>query len=317
MKADDVSAVASGQVIAHGISTKNSKEMAAFGVVLAEASPEAFIDSYRTLAVFDQTPGFVATGRFGAEPSLKDLDQLKIDDKDLYALAKARPRSADIKLSGPEIARMQAIAAAGGRLTPQVKARLADEYKKILLERVKSYLARGAQAMGAYADKDDPVNAHEAFMSLVRAQSEGGAQCEHLYSHLEKYPEGKTADTESFVYWATQKFGDLKPVINLVHVLIHRDGNRIYIASKQIYSSHYTEAALTVAELIPFADNEQQTRTIIAYTLRLQVDMLGGSFGFMKKRMAQPRLVSTLKQSLGGLRTNMEVLSRVASQANP
>jgi hypothetical protein len=202
-------------------------------------------------------------------------------------------------------------------LTPQVKDRIAALYKNILLERVKDYLAQGAQALGDYGDKDEPVNAHEAFMALVRSQSADGAGCGHILAYLEKYPEAAPPDSESFIYWGVQRFGDLKPVINLVHVLIHREGSRTYIASKQIYSSHYTEAALTVAELIPFVDNENQDRTIIAYTLRLQVDMLGGSLGFMKKRMAQPRMVATLKQSLGGLRTNMEVLSRVASRANP
>jgi hypothetical protein len=36
--------------------------------------------------------------------------------------------------------------------------------------------------------------------------------------------------------------------------------------------------------------------------------MLGGSFGFMKKRLAQPRMLGTLKQSLDGMRVTMERL---------
>jgi hypothetical protein len=34
--------------------------------------------------------------------------------------------------------------------------------------------------------------------------------------------------------------------------------------------------------------------------------MLGGATGFLKKRMAQPRMLETLKESLTGLRRDLE-----------
>jgi hypothetical protein len=184
----------------------------------------------------------------------------------------------------------------------------------MLVERVRNYQAVGAQALGVYSDKEGPVNAHEAFVRLARAEAGSARHCAHLYTHLESYPQNPPPDSESFIYWAKQKFGDLKPVINVVHVLIHREGNRVYIASKQLYSTHYTEAGLSVAELIPFADGQGQARTVVIYTVRLQVDMLGGSFGFMKKRMARPRMLGTLKQSLSGMRVTMEALARASFQ---
>ena len=95
-------------------------------------------------------------------------------------------------------------------------------------------------------------------------------------------------------------------MINLVHVLIHKEGNRIFVASKQIYSSHYTEGGLSVAELIPFTDPEGQAHTMVVYSIRLQVDMLGGMLGSMKKRLAQPKMLATLKESLSGMRQTME-----------
>jgi len=62
----------------------------------------------------------------------------------------------------------------------------------------------------------------------------------------------------------------------------------------------------------PFMEGQGQTRTIVIYTVRLQVDMMGGAFGFMKKRMARPRMVGTLKQSLSGMRVTMEALARAS-----
>jgi len=185
----------------------------------------------------------------------------------------------------------------------------------MLVERVRNYQASGAAALGVYADKEEPINAQGAFVALAREQAASAQHCAHLYPFLERYPQNQPPDSESFIYWAKQKFGDLRPVINVVQVLIHRDGNRVYLASKQLYSTHYTEASLSVAELIPFADGQGQARTIVIYTIRLQVDMLGGSFGFMKKRLAQPRMLCMLKQSLDGMRVTMETLTRASFQS--
>ena len=306
LKSESLRALVERQVIVRGLSTNNSSEMAGVGVVIADATPDAFIESYRSLETFQQNPAIIASGRLGATPSLADFDGLTIDDKDIYSLAKAGVRSSDVKLSEQEITKINNVAAGSPRLSPQAKAKLATEYKKILLERARAYLTNGASSLGTYADKDEPVAAGDAFASLAKEQAASAGHCSHLYPYLENYPQGDASPFESFVYWAKQKFGDLKPVINMVHVLIHRDGNRVFIASKQIYSSHYTDAALSVAELIPFTDSHGLSRTIVVYTIRLQVDMLGGAMGFMKKRMAQPRMLGALKSSLSGLRVTME-----------
>jgi hypothetical protein len=313
-KPEQLRALADKQVIAQGLSSDNDKEMAAVGVVLADATPDAFVESYKTLATFQQNPYVVASGRFRDKPMLSDLDGLTLEDRELYALAKSELKDSEIKLSQPEIARFQTIRATASRLTPQLKARLTTEFKRMLVERVRNYQASGAAGLGVYSDKEEPTNAHEAFAALAREQAVSAHHCAHLYPYLESYPQNPPPDSESFIYWAKQKFGDLKPVINVVQVLIHREGNLVYIASKQLYSTHYTEAGLTVAELIPFADGQRQTRTIVIYTVRLHVDMLGGSFGFMKKRMAQPQMVGTLKQSLSGMRVTMEALARASFQ---
>ena len=316
LKPEHLRALADRQVVARELPSDNDTEMAAVGVVMADATPDAFVESYKTLATFQQNPYIVASGKFGDKPSLSDLDGLMLEGRDLYALTKSESKDSEIKLSQSEIARFRAIRATASRLTPQLKARLTTEFKKMLVERVRSYRASGAAALGVYSDKEEPVSAHEAFVALAREQAGSAQHCAHLYPYLESYPQNPPPETESFIYWAKQKFGDLKPVINLVHVLIHRDGNRVYIVSKQLYSTHYTEAGLSVAELIPFADRQGQTRTIVIYAVRLQVDMLGGSFGFMKKRMAQPRMLGTLKQSLNGMRLTLETLTRASLQNN-
>jgi len=315
LKSEDLRVMADKQVVAHALSSKDSKVMAGFGAALADATPGAFVDSYKSLEPLHKSQYVLEAGIFSATPSMSDLDRLTIDEKDIYALFKARPGDSDIKLTDQEIIRIRNAAGQAARFTPQLKTRLATEYKKLLVERVKAYNATGPEALGVFVDKDKPVDAREAFASLADQQKEVAGHCSHLYAHLETYPDAAPPDSESFIYWAKQKFGDLKPVLNLVQVLIHREGDRVFIASKQIYSSHYTEAALSIAELIPYKDSLGHARTVIAYTIWLQVDMLGGTLGFMKKRMAQPKMIGALKESINGLRTNMEALSRDTNPA--
>ena len=316
LKSDDLRIIADKRVVTHALSSKNPKVMAGFGVALADATPAAFVESYKSLDPLHKSPYVIEAGKFSATPSLEDLARLTIDEKDLYALFKAKPGDSNIKLSDQEITRVRAVIGQAARFTPQIKTQLATEYKKLLVERVKEYNA-GRQALGVFVDKDKPVDAQEAFASLAGEQKEGAGHCSHLYTYLENYPAGAPADSESLIYWAKQKFGDMKPVLTLVHVLIHNEGDRVFIASKQIYSSHYTEAALSVAELIHFKDALGHSRTVIAYTIRVQADMLGGTLGFMKKRMAQPRFLGTLKASINGLRTDMEALSRDSNPVRP
>jgi len=189
---------------------------------------------------------------------------------------------------------------------------MTQEYKKILVDRLTRYLTSGDKGAGPYIDKSEPVNPDRVFQTLADEQAAHSGLCPEICEYLKHYPAPLPPRSESLFYWAKQKFHDLKSVISLVHLLIHREGERVFIASKQIYSSHYNEAGLTVAELIPFADYKGQPHTVVVYTLRLEPDMLGGTLGFMKKRMAMPKLQLTLKDSLAGIRDNLESSGKAA-----
>jgi hypothetical protein len=295
-----------GEVVTRDVPASHSKEMAGFGAMLAEAQPKEFVEAFRTLSVFKQSKSMIAYGRFGDHPALNDLIRLSLKDKDLLELSRARVRASDVKLSEADIARIQVIAGPGSRFTGKLITALTDAYKSILLEKVRSYAALGGKSLGANADQDEPVDTNDAMVRMLRYQASYAKYGDYFYLLLADHPRINDERAESFYYWSVQKFGQLKPVISLVHITIFQEGTRVFIASKQIYSNHYTEAGLGIAELIPFTDQHGKVRTLTAYTIRLQVDMFGGTMGFLKKRMAQPRMLETLKESLQGLRANVE-----------
>jgi hypothetical protein len=289
------------QIVTRSVAGGHPKEIAGLGAMIAEASPEEFIKAFSGLTIFKNSKTTIACGRFSAQPVIEDLADLEISDKDLYALMRAKVKESEIKLSEMDIARIRAAAGPSPYFSGKLKAKLAAEYKQILLDKAKAYTEGLETALDVYADQEDPVSARDAIAAMIKFQAASGRGAQ-LYSLLEKPTRDAAQNAESFIYWALQKFGQLKPVLSLVHVVIFRENGRVFIASKQIYSSHYTEAGLIVAELIPFNDEKGARRTLAAYTLRLQVDMLGGSMGFVKRRAAQPRLLETLKIALEGMR---------------
>jgi hypothetical protein len=232
---------------------------------------------------------------------------LEIVDKDLYALMRAKVKESEIKLSRADIARIRAVAGPSPYFSSALKTKLAAEYKRMLVDKARAYVESGETALDAYVDHEEPVSARDAFATIVKFQAASG-QGAQLYALLGQPGGAAPQNTESFLYWALQKFGQMKPVLSLVQVVILRESDRVYIASKQIYSSHYTEAALSVVELIPFSDEKGARRTLAALTIRLQLDLLTGPMAFMKRRAAQPRLLDALKTGLEGLRHCAESL---------
>jgi hypothetical protein len=303
----DLDLLANKKIVIHGMSSSNPKEMAGIGVILADAAPDAFVESYRTLSVFRDSPHVVELGLFASPPRLTDLDGLHIDPEDLAAIARAKPGDSDVKLSESEISRMQTVVAKYQSSPAQMKQQIALEYKKILAERALAYARNGDCGLGGYSDKPETVDANDSFRRLASEEAQSSDNRSRLCEIMRNPPAGPLPKGDSsFLYWAREKFGELKSVINLFHVLIHKEGARVFIASKQLYSSHYTEAAMSIAEFIPFTDSAGQVHTIILYRIRLQTDMLSGSLGFMKRRMAAPRMLGTLRDSLQRLQYKLE-----------
>lgn len=293
------------KAVAVGVETKESTEIAGTGAVIANSDSATLIEAYRSLAFISRNPTVIESGSFSASPSLADLARLTIDNRDLFAMMKCKVGDCDVKLSASEIARLQAVIGKERVLTAALKTRLSTEYKKILFARVSEYLAKGDSALDSYADKSDPVCAKTAFASLVNEYSAASDSSTKVQPILASYTTNQEPRVQSFIYWAKQKFGDSKPVVNMVQVFIHQEGEKAYVISKQLYASHYTEAGLMLAEIIPFNDTQGRPYTLVVNTVRLKLDLLGGAFGFMKKRAAQPRLLDALKESLDWLRVNL------------
>jgi hypothetical protein len=297
-----------GGIVVRPLPTSHAKVIAAQGLAVVESPPETFLDTYRSLEAIRHGGSVTACGRFSSVPTLADVTHLPVSPDTITELSTAHVGDSRIKLSATEIDALTQL-----RQTcpaAQLRPSLADAYRQMLWKRALAYATHGPRGLPAYADKKVPTDVPAAVASLVSECFRLAHPASRAHTMLERFPRLDAIRGESFLYWAVQKYGDLKPVTTVVHVLMWQDKGRDYIASTLIYANHYTEAAFVLAELIPFTGPVGRAQTIVVYSVCLQTDLLGGQLGFLKKKFAQSKLLSTLKGGLTTLRTTVLAASR-------
>jgi hypothetical protein len=124
--------------------------------------------------------------------------------------------------------------------------------------------------------------------------------------HLSGDPGTGTPALESFVYWSKERLAG-KAIISATNVTILRSDEPglpdALVAGKQIFATHYVNASLSITAILrgnPGAHN------YLAYVNRSEVDMLGGMFGGLTRRVLQRRLKAEAATVLQGLRRRLE-----------
>ncbi len=303
-----------GGIVVRPLPTTHAKVIAAQGLTVVETPPKVFLDTYRSLEAIRHGGSVIACGRFSSSPALMDVAHLPVGSDTITELSTARPGDSKIKLGAAEFETLAHLR----QHCPATQhcPSLADAYRQMLWKRALAYATHGQRGLPAYADKKAPTDVRASLASLWAGCFAPTHPVSRVYAALERFPHVDATQGESFLYWAVQKYGDLKPVTTLVHVLIGQEAGRDYVASTLIYANHYTEAAFVLAELIPVTDAAGRTQTIVVYSVGVQTDLLGGQLGFLKKKFAQSKLLSTLKGGLATLRTTVLAASR-AREAGP
>ena len=128
--------------------------------------------------------------------------------------------------------------------------------------------------------------------------------------YLLDYPNAKPANVENSFHWEKLKFG-MKPTLRIVHVVtMHGDKPSqppYVIAEKQLYSSHYFEAALDLTFVLRGSDDPTQSGFYLVKAMGSEQAVLVGGFkGSVVRRIALSRSVSDLQKSLASMKDILE-----------
>jgi hypothetical protein len=248
-------------------------EIALFTAGSISTTPEALANSVRGIAELKKGPLVPQIGRFSSPPTAADLASLTLDDADLKAIKHCRPRGCDLKLSGAEIARLQAAPAAN----PEIwKSETEKTFRQILLERVTAYLGQGQAGIPQYESGDDDADLTSTFAALLQSSPYLRANLPQVGEYFERYPAFHVRGMESFLYWSKEK-PPRNSIISVTHVTILRSdpdvvSPEVIVASKEVFATRYTSGALALTLLLHSTNGPP--RRYLAYVNRTWVDDL-------------------------------------------
>jgi hypothetical protein len=242
-----------------------------------------------------------AIGRFSNPPRIEDLADVSLDAEDLRAIQKCHPGNCALKLSAPEMTKLQQAAKrAHGDWMPAVQ----QAFRQVILERVKTYLSTGKTP--PYEDHRVPLSPASRFASLLDHTGFLTSHEPQLAAYLRNYPRSADSEVESFLYWSKERPAG-KAIISVTQVNIIRNHDPqlpdTLIVSKDIFSSHYVNASLGVTALIRVGPD---SASYLVYVNRTEIDILHGAFSGVMRGVMQRRLKAGAENVLETYRRRLE-----------
>lgn len=241
--------------------------------------------------------------RFSDPPVLDDLALLSLDAHDLQTLRDCTSAECRAKLTARELDLLrQEVDAAGETWAP----RLDDAFRRIVLDRVRSYMAGGHRALGQYVDGRSPAPPDAVFGSLLKRTTCLTERFVDLAEYLEGGPEAADSAFESFLYWSKERLG-ARPIVTATHVIMARGhgfrAGDALIVGKQIFATHYMNGSLNITAVVGSGPGSPHYLVILN---RTNVDFLRGMFGGLSRLTVERRIKAELPSILDQLARTLE-----------
>jgi len=305
LTAGDFAKIDAGEVFAKGTAAGDARDIATFGIVRARITPAFYVERLADIASFKKDDAVVQIGVFSRPPSLDDVEALSLDEPDIRSLRECRIGQCGLQLPAETIERFRSEV---DWTRPDARTRANGLIHKMLVDYVNKYQQAGAGAPMQYADRDSVMNVRSEFLSLAASDAGGWGRFSVLRRHFDEYPGAATPDARDLVYWSKEVVSR-KTVASVTHLAILRgaaDSPAAFaVGSKQIYGSHYFDASFGLTVLVPDPSSPSPA-TYVAYMNRSRVDVIGGMFGGVAKRIIASKARSTVADTLGRLRTRLE-----------
>jgi hypothetical protein len=242
----EVTAVQRGQAVARVLETERT-EVAVAGAVWIRAPRERILDRYRDLSLLTKNEMVLQVGRFGAAPHAGDLRDLVFEPYDLESLRECEPGDCAVRLTAATMARFQQ---GVDWRAADWQARAADLWRTSLAEYAAEYRAHGDASLAEYHNKEAPLRLQDQFTILFRASPFVTPFAPEFLRYLQEYPRVAMPGAEDIFYWSKDNFG-LRPVLSITHLSLHTPppgapARAALVGTKQIYATHYFDAALGI-----------------------------------------------------------------------
>jgi hypothetical protein len=301
----DFAALQANQPVVRLAPVSDKREIAVAGLVNIRAGADDFLRSYRDSMLRKSNAAILEIGSFGSQPALADLESLTLDTSDFEDLKDCVIGDCDVMLSAAMIDRFRREIDWNA---PDYALKATGLFKQMLSEYVRDYRTRGEAALIQYNDKQNEIDLATEQRALSRASGYTNSLLADSHAGLKLI--------EDVIVWSKIKFG-LKPVIAVNHITIYkRDrevGPQVLIASKQIYASHYFNAALALTAFVTVPGATQGAYLVSEN--RSRADGLEGPFGKIKRGIVEKKALEGLKSILEHSQLTLEGSTLAATTA--
>jgi hypothetical protein len=300
----DLADLAAGKIVTRRLDATAAGEIAVAGAVRVMARKEVFVARYRDITEFKRGPDVLQIGRFSDPPTLEDLGSLTLDRQDVDVRT-CRVGDCDIRLPSQTIVRFQHEIDWKAR---DAQPRAASLLKQVLFDHVRAYRLGGPGRIVEYDDERRPIRPADDFVGLLHSSPYIEQLVPGLPEHLQAFPSSPLPGAEDFLYWSKEKFG-FTPFITVTHVTIAPGTpTRSVIASKDVYSSRYFDASLTIT-IASDAVNAPDAFYLV-YVNRSRADALKGPLAGLRRSIVERRAKSSLEENLKIVKQRVETGSQ-------
>ena len=307
---DQIAAIRSGKAVAKVIESRTPDEVFVFGSVYVEGSPESYLKLASDVNALRKLPGYLAIQSFSDPPQFSDLEGFTLEKQDLDELKNCKVGHCEVQL--PTEA-MEGFKQSIDWSAPDVADRVNQLARQMALQALLNYMNGGNTALGVYRDKNHPAAVAETFAALLTRLSALPEYLPELNEYLLEYPKAKSANVQAGFYWEKVNFG-LKPTFRIVQRIVYRGANpsdpAYALAEKQLYASHYFEAALDLTVCV--RDAQRPGFYIVTVKGSKQAGLTGLKGSIVRKvavdktRSSLERVLVTIKQKLESQHTQGE-----------
>ena len=304
--AADLASFDAGQVIATSSTSGDEGEIAVVGAVRIRASKERVADYFHLLVTYIDGQVTLQVGEFHRPPRADDTASLTLPDADVKDLRDCKPGTCDVKIGGAGLAQIQS---AVNWNAPDAPAQLNMLARRLLVEYVGGYMTNGNAALVTYNDKSAPVSMKEQWQGLLRNSPNIMTYAPALARYLDGYPAATLPGSTDFIYWAKEVYAG-NPVLHADHMVRWTDPqrpDRITIAQKQIYASHYYNGSLAITTILDTTAPGAPASSAVLYFNRSRGDLLKGGFGGgVKRKVAEGQAKKAAEDTLTSMKTALE-----------
>ena len=301
----DFARVDAGEVVARAAAAGDSRDIATLGIVRVKITPAFYVERLADIATFKKYEAVLQIGVFGKPPALRDVEGLTLDEPDFKSLRDCRVGDCGVQLPAESINRFRAEV---DWTRADARHRANGLIRQMLVDYVARYQQAGSDAAMQYADRSDVTSVGREFLSLAGSDAGGWGRFGALRQHLFTYPAASTPDARDLLYWSKEVVGR-RTVASVTHLAIvpgtAGSPAQFAVGSKQIYGTHYFDASLGLTVLVRDSSSTSPA-TYVAYLNRSRVDVLGGIFGGVARKIISAKARGTVADHLGRLRTRME-----------